>query len=1263
MAGMGQRRQGQEGDEEPSGRGVEGKVRYEGPGAILKGDGPGEARGGAGLHESCAFSTIKGMEHHDAERPGPIPCEGLGARSSAETSGSGTTMMTGSHLDATTTASGGGSMDDGCAGQGVPSAPQSYEGWLSFLAQAGSLRQLGISLAWGCKAGHSLLRWESAGPKHPSVSGSHSGGMFPLPVIWPEDFSRVWADRYTAHCTDFAAKCWLGCACVALNVYYGSGRDGSGRKPGKVHRRALEVLEDKIKRFLKGETLGTVSFLQVVEDLKLKRVSYTGEETSQPLPLSAEQIEKALPPVGHGGCIAATDFLVGRTRFLLENPQENLLPLRERGVGPMQAKVHIKKGEELPVFKLLESRGVTTWIPIEKVYSDSQGECLNGLFGVTKPGKFSQSGSPVLRVIMNLIPANRLLQVILGDVHLLPHGAGWIPLVVQAGEELRISQGDMSAAFYLFRIPEEWQRYMSFAFKVKGEDIGLSPGSWFRPCCRVLPMGWNSSVGIMQMISRQLLLSRGLPPSLELHRGRAVPTWFTKVVEATTEDTAWWQIYLDNFMSAERTSGQYHEVDVSLQTRAMEAWHTTGVLTADDKQVLGTTEAVELGIRLDGVEGLLGSSPERILKTCFATVHLLLKETVSKKDIQVVLGRWVFVLQFRRAAMGVLSRSWEAVEGPWTDRVKRRALCKELQMLLCLAPLLQTDLRCEYDETVSCSDASESGGAAALSMGLSWSGRSLVRAVRDPSRSAIPCPILVVSAFNGVGGAFRIYDILGVRVLGKIAIEIAKDANRTTRCAWPDVEEFHNIEDVDQAQVRRWANQFPRVLEVHLWGGFPCVHLSRVRAYRRNLDGEGSKLFWHLVDLIGWFQDAFAGHARVKFCVENVASMDESACQEISRTLEVQPVKLDPADTLPFNRPRLAWCSEEIFAMEELSLWLEGDYVRAKVTAGTIEDSQWMRPGWRWLVPDRSGVKLPTFMKSIVRQKPPPFPAGLNKAGPAAIQRWQDSSYRFPPYQYQDQYLVTHPDHGHRLVDASERELLLGLGAGHTATCRSASEAKSNWAAYEDSRLSLCGDSFAISSFAIVGAAMCAAFVPRMKPSDIIGRMGLAPGASAHPSISVPLTRWLAYGGGNDEGGEEAAQLVRYLGRQVNHTGSDVRILSGEPMGKKGSHGSMRAWWWQWKHLFSVKWINPHHINFLEMKMILLTLLWKGRNPDNCNKRWFHLEDSMVCLYILSKGRTSSHLLQPLVNKIGAVQLFLGCTVLHGHVGSLENPTDAASRK
>ena len=58
-------------------------------------------------------------------------------------------------------------------------------------------------------------------------------------------------------------------------------------------------------------------------------------------------------------------------------------------------------------------------------------------------------------------------------------------------------------------------------------------------------------------------------------------------------------------MSAEKHDLNYKELDMDLQGAAMRAWHGSGVLTADDKQLLGSPQATELGIRLDGSHGLM----------------------------------------------------------------------------------------------------------------------------------------------------------------------------------------------------------------------------------------------------------------------------------------------------------------------------------------------------------------------------------------------------------------------------------------------------------------------------------------------------------------------------------------------------------------------------------------------------------------------------------------------------------------------------------
>ena len=171
--------------------------------------------------------------------------------------------------------------------------------------------------------------------------------------------------------------------------------------------------------------------------------------------------------------------------------------------------------------------------------------------------------------------------------------------------------------------------------------------------------------------------------------------------------------------------------------------------------------------------------------------------------------------------------------------------------------------------------------------------------------------LLVVSLFNGIGGAFRAYDLLGIHPLGLVAVECHKPANRVTLGAWPRAIVVDDVNDVDEAMVLNWLMLFPMVSEVHVWGGFPCVHLSSARAGRKNLEGPGSNLFWKLVDILQMVYQTFSAVASVKWVVENVASIDPDARDQISSMLQVLPLRLDPADVLLYSRPRLAWISEE----------------------------------------------------------------------------------------------------------------------------------------------------------------------------------------------------------------------------------------------------------------------------------------------------------------------------------------------------------------
>lgn len=220
-----------------------------------------------------------------------------------------------------------------------------------------------------------------------------------------------------------------------------------------------------------------------------------------------------------------------------------------------------------------------------------------------------------------------------------------------------------------------------------------------------------------------------------------------------------------------------------------------------------------------------------------------------------------------------------------------------------------------------------------MSRSLTPSGRELEARVQEPLADPLKCQILVISAFNGIGGAFRAYDLAGVLPCALIAIEIDPSARQVVRGCWPHCMEVFDVGLVDLAMVRHWANSFPRILEVHVWGGFPCVHLSSARSDRLNLEGEGSNLFFKLVEIIEMCEHVFGSSVPVEFVIENVFSMDVSARNEISMRLDIKPLKLDPADCTPMSRPRLAWVSKAMTLTEGVEFWDCGDYTQVYMVA------------------------------------------------------------------------------------------------------------------------------------------------------------------------------------------------------------------------------------------------------------------------------------------------------------------------------------------
>ena len=303
-------------------------------------------------------------------------------------------------------------------------------------------------------------------------------------------------------------------------------------------------------------------------------------------------------------------------------------------------------------------------------------------------------------------------------------------------------------------------------------------------------------------------------------------------------------------------------------------------------------------------------------------------------------------------------------------------------------------------------------------------------------------------------------------------------------------------------------------------------------------------------------------------------------------------------------------------------------------------------------------------MKAIPRKFPPKNPAGLHKCDEATVDRWKADEYRCPPYQYKEQFLLT-KGRTWRLLSPPERELLLGYGIGHTRSCLSASDIKGQEQRYEDIRCSLLGDSFSIYSFVMWAVALSYHFAPRVAYSHLAHRAGLAPGFRAPWRLVAPISRRLNYGNilSSSLSPPSVETVNRILLRRTNHTGSDVRIISGEVLNPKCyPRQAVASKWWIWEPVANVKWARAEHINSLELEAILLTLKYYVLNLQVSNSRIFHLTDSYVCMFIVAKGRSGSKILSYKLKKLAALCLAFGLHLVVAHLDSADNPTDYASR-
>lgn len=1060
--------------------------------------------------------------------------------------------------------------------------------------------------------------------------------------------------------------CWVFVSCYSCNAMFGETVPLTEGGWTKCEMRAVKAIGSSVERVLCHGHVTVPYDSEMEKELKHRRVNYQGEEVGVCHPLTLDQVLPSLPPKEHGGAIDATAFVTTHTKDLLMNPNKSILPDVGQDLPKLQGRIHGDKSEIKLIAHELVERNVCSWIPYESVVEYRGQKVLNGLFGVKKSAVLPDQ-RPVLRLIMNLVPSNSIMRGFTGAVKNLPSITSWMSTVMEGETELRVWQSDMSNAFYLFRIPDSWRYFLAFNVVREPDELEKQQGISGKLvlACNVLPMGWISSVAIMQEISEKILHYRGVDSTSQIVRNRPVPPWLTGIARQARETSRfWWHVYLDNFASAQAYDAELELGNgEALHQLAELAWKEAGVVSSAKKRRKAVGTAEELGAFIDGQQKFIGGSPERFIKLAQATLWTIGQPILSKKLVQVIAGRWIHVMQFRRPCMGFLDLTWDFISSKRFGQTLHQGVRRELFNCVSAMALMHTFLGASVSGTMTASDASSTGGAVGIAKELTAEGQDYVRCLDANQYLQGDIPVLVISLFGGIGGAFRTYDILGLRPMGLVHFDTHEPANRITSRRWPHAEIFLDVRKFTRETIRDLLARYLGIVEIHFWAGFPCVDLSSANATGQGLKGPASSLFFEVLRIRRIILEEIGAHIVLKMVVENVASMKATECQEISHHLGLQPYFLDCADAVPMHRPRLCWTTEYLEnCMDEKYVEHQQRWRRVYAEAPYPETQSWVEPGVEWSGATQ-GVILPTSMKAIVRKAPPVQPAGIDKCDAATLERYAADSFRYPPYQYASKYLFWTTRGTWRLINAEEKELLMGYGWKHTSLCYSASKIKASYQRYDDERHSLLGDSFSIFSFIIPAYCLCKNFLPRVKYKHLAARMGLAPGFRNLIRTEVPLCRRLSYGHVGFADNKKVHDLNRYLLTRTNHTGSDIRISTGEILNPKAHpRQGVEAAWWHWLPSFRVHWKIQEHINKLELRSILLAIQYRVNHHHETNMRIFHISDSYVCLSMIGKGRTGSKQLTPVLRKLNAVLLAHGLTIIIGHVESTMNPTDGASR-
>ena len=307
-------------------------------------------------------------------------------------------------------------------------------------------------------------------------------------------------------------------------------------------------------------------------------------------------------------------------------------------------------------------------------------------------------------------------------------------------------------------------------------------------------------------------------------------------------------------------------------------------------------------------------------------------------------------------------------------------------------------------------------------------------------------PVVHLSFFDGIGVSSEALRRISDNVLLTLSWETNKSCADFTHKRFGSIQmgDVSHI-DIDKTVAYVEEQMGKQEFIVLVTAGPPCPDFSRIRKSPKGADGESGWLFQHMIDIEYQLRLKFQGRP-FETVIENVLphnSLREHLL-EMTDPLCMSPIVIDAADGGLVHRKRLWWTSID---------WPD---VEAKLSRHTPWSTSWkMEDDWSRLhnpiaadlqAPlQHKGFSLPNCLQQNNKLfhclttpsqhyegRPMPQTNRSRPSSPSTTKRWQDDHQRYPPWQYEEQFLTQWPDGSFSTAPTELREQLQGLPVGYT---------------------------------------------------------------------------------------------------------------------------------------------------------------------------------------------------------------------------------------